>query len=312
MIKWMISKTIKDHQNIKNKKVREQYGVLAGIVGIINNFILFAMKIVIGFLVGSIAVISDAYNNLSDMGSSMVAIAGSKLSNQAPDEEHPYGHGRLEYVAALIVSFIILTVGIELIRNSIDKIINPTAIEPTLALYVILGFSILIKLWMYSYNRYIAKLIGSIINQATALDSINDVFITSAVFGSIFIGQLIRFPIDGIIGIVIALMIMYTGFKVAKDTVSVLLGNAPDPKLVKKIEAIVKNNPVVLNTHDLIVHDYGPGKSLASIHVEVLENMKLVEAHRIVDLMEQKVLKDLGVDIVIHIDPVKIEEHPKE
>jgi cation diffusion facilitator family transporter len=165
---------------------------------------------------------------------------------------------------------------------------------------------------MYSYNRYIAKLIGSIINQATALDSINDVFITSAVFGSIFIGQLIRFPIDGIIGIVIALMIMYTGFKVAKDTVSVLLGNAPDPKLVKKIEAIVKNNPVVLNTHDLIVHDYGPGKSLASIHVEVLENMKLVEAHRIVDLMEQKVLKDLGVDIVIHIDPVKIEEHPKE
>jgi len=312
MIKWMISKTIKDHQNIKNKKVREQYGVLAGIVGIINNFILFAMKIVIGFLVGSIAVISDAFNNLSDMGSSMVAIAGSKLSNQAPDEEHPYGHGRLEYVAALIVSFIILTVGIELIRNSIDKIINPTAIEPTLALYVILGFSILIKLWMYSYNRYIAKLIGSIINQATALDSINDVFITSAVFGSIFIGQLIRFPIDGIIGIVIALMIMYTGFKVAKDTVSVLLGNAPDPKLVKKIEAIVKNNPVVLNTHDLIVHDYGPGKSLASIHVEVLENMKLVEAHRIVDLMEQKVLKDLGVDIVIHIDPVKIEEHPKE
>ena len=308
----MISKTIKDHQNIKNKKVREQYGVLAGIVGIINNFILFAMKIVIGFLVGSIAVISDAFNNLSDMGSSMVAIAGSKLSNQAPDEEHPYGHGRLEYVAALIVSFIILTVGIELIRNSIDKIINPTAIEPTLALYVILGFSILIKLWMYSYNRYIAKLIGSIINQATALDSINDVFITSAVFGSIFIGQLIRFPIDGIIGIVIALMIMYTGFKVAKDTVSVLLGNAPDPKLVKKIEAIVKNNPVVLNTHDLIVHDYGPGKSLASIHVEVLENMKLVEAHRIVDLMEQKVLKDLGVDIVIHIDPVKIEEHPKE
>ncbi|HOI47531.1 MAG TPA: cation diffusion facilitator family transporter [Bacilli bacterium] len=306
MIKWIIKKTIPDYQNVTNKKVREHYGVLAGVLGILANFTLFAVKLVIGLIVNSIGVISDAFNNLSDMASSIVAVLGSKLSNKTPDEEHPYGHGRLEYIASLIVSMIIVIVGFELGKNSFDKIINPEVVVPSIALYIILGLAILLKLWMFSYNRYIAKKIKSKINKATSIDSLNDVFITSGVTIAIIIGQFTTLPVDGIMGMIIAIMIVWSGFSLVKDSASTLIGCAPDPKLVKKIEAIVTSHPMVIATHDIIVHDYGPGHSLASIHAEVSDQLSLIEAHRAVDEMEKKVLTDLGVDLVIHIDPVTI------
>jgi cation diffusion facilitator family transporter len=306
MIKWIIKKTIPQFEDVKSKKVRERYGVLAGVLGILANFTLFVMKVVIGFISSSIAVISDAFNNLSDMASSIIAVLGSKLSNRAPDKEHPYGHGRMEYIASMIVSMIIVIVGFELGKNSFEKIINPTDVTPSIALYIILGVSILIKLWMFSYNRYISKKINSKINRVTSIDSLNDVFVTSGVFLAVVIGRFTSLPIDGIMGMIIAIMIVWSGFTLVKDSASTLLGNAPDPKLVQKIETIVNSHSMVQGTHDLIVHDYGPGRSLASIHAEVSDQLSLVQAHHAIDEMEKKVLNDLGVDIVIHIDPVKV------
>jgi cation diffusion facilitator family transporter len=305
MIKWIIKKTIPHYEDVKSKKVRERYGVLAGVMGILANFTLFTMKLIIGLLSSSIAVISDAFNNLSDMASAIIAVLGSKLSNQAPDEEHPYGHGRMEYIASFLVSMIIIIVGFELGKNSFEKIINPTVVTPSIALYVILGVSILIKLWMFSYNRYISKQIKSKINRAASIDSLNDVYVTSGVLLAVVIGRFTTLPIDGIVGMIIAIMIVWSGFMLVKDSASTLLGNAPDPKLVKKIEAIVNSHSMVQGTHDLIVHDYGPGRSLASIRADVSDQLTLVEAHHAVDDMEKKVLKELGVDIVIHIDPIK-------
>jgi len=305
MIKWFIRRFIPDYEKTTDLTVRKRYGILAGVIGIGCNLLLFSTKLAFGLISASIAVISDAFNNLSDMGASLVAIVGSKISGSEPDKEHPYGHGRFEYIASLIVSFIIISVGIELARNSVDKIINPVVVKPSLVLYIILGASVLVKLWMFSYNTTISKAINSKINKATALDSLNDVGVTMAVFASVFFGGKVSFPLDGIVGLVVAGLIFYTGVKIAVDMMNVLIGHGPQPKLAQRIESIVTSEPIVIGTHDLIVHDYGPGKQIASIHAEVDETMKLIEAHGAIDRMEKKVMEELGVDLVIHIDPVK-------
>lgn len=304
MIKILIRKYIKNYESTKEKDVREAYGVLAGTLGIICNLLLFGLKLGIGLFMNSIAIISDAFNNLSDTGSSVVAIIGAKMSNKLPDKEHPFGHGRVEYVSALIVSFLIIMVGIELFRNSLDKLLKPEKVLFDLRLIMILMASIIIKIWMYSYNLYIGKKISSPINKATAYDSLNDVIATSAVVLSTIAGYFLDFPIDGFMGLCVSVLIVYTGFSLAKDTVNILLGQSPDPEMVEDIKRIVLSSEYIKGAHDLIIHDYGPGRIISSIHVEISDQENIIKAHSVIDKIEKKVLKELNIDLVIHIDPI--------
>lgn len=304
MIKIIIKKFIKDYQNVNDKFVRESYGVLSGVLGIICNMSLFILKLIIGLSINSIAVITDAFNNFTDLGSSLISIIGAKLSNRPPDSEHPYGHGRFEYIGALVVSFIIFSVGFQLLKSAFDKIINPEKVLLSPISIIILILSVTVKLWMFSYNNYIGKAINSSINKATAYDSLSDVIGTSAVIVTTIVGTFLDFPIDGIVGVIISLLILYTGFSIAKDTVNLILGSSPAPELVETINSLVSNGKHIIGAHDLIVHDYGPGRVIASIHAEVPDNANIVEVHSVIDELEEKIADDLGINIVIHMDPI--------
>lgn len=304
MIKLLIKLFIKNSDNIKDNNIREKYSLLCGILGIICNFILFSVKFIIGFISGSIAVISDAFNNFSDVGTSVISIIGAKLSNAHADKEHPFGHGRVEYISSLIVSFIIILVGFELFKSAIDKIINPVVVEINIPLIIILLLSILIKVWMFLYNRYAGKIINSKVLLATSQDSLNDVITTSAVVITAFIGMYIPFSIDGYVGALVSLFIMYSGFLISKDTISTLLGSPPDIETVENIEKIIMENENILGIHDLIVHDYGPGRIMASVHAEVSERCNLVQIHEAIDYIENYIEDKLGIHIVIHMDPI--------
>lgn len=312
MIKIIIKRWIKDYENVSDKNVREAYGVLAGILGIICNLVLFMSKLVLGLAINSIAVISDAFNNLTDLGSSAVSIIGAKLSNRPPDEDHPYGHGRSEYIASLVVAFIIFSVGFELLLSSYNKFIHPEKVVFNALSLLILIAAVLIKLWMFSYNLYIARKINSTINKANAYDSLSDVFATSLVIAAMLIGIFSSLPIDGAAGIVISLLILYSGFSVARDTVSLLLGSAPDPELVKKINDIVCSGKHVIGTHDLKVHDYGPSRVIASVHVEVPDYLNIVEVHSCIDTLEEEITDELGIDITVHMDPISTDNEKIE
>lgn len=308
MIKLIIKKTIKNYTDTQNKKVRESYGVLAGVLGIICNFILFCVKLVIGTLMNSIAITSDAMNNLSDMGSSVISIVSSKMSNQKPDKDHPFGHGRIEYVGSLIVSFIIILVGFELLRTSIDKIINPEIVSFNISLVIILALSVLIKFWMFSYNKYIAKTINSSLMDATAHDSLNDSISTGAVILSLFVGQFTALPIDAIMGLLVSAFIMVSGIKLAKEVIDVILGTPPSLETVKKISDIVLSGEGIVGIHDLIVHEYGPGRVFASVHAEVPDDVNIVKVHEVIDALEQRVQKELNFVLVIHMDPISVND----
>lgn len=304
MIKYLIKKTVKDYDRVSDRKVREAYLVVSGVLGILCNLILFITKLSIGLFINSIAVISDAFNNLTDLGSSLVSILGAKLSNRPADEDHPYGHGRFEYIAALVVAFIIFAVGFELLRSSYDKLVNPQQVTFSIWVMIILILTVLVKMWMYSYNTYIAKTINSSISKANAFDSLNDCLATGMVIISMVIGLYIDFPIDGLAGLVISLIILYAGFDIARETVNLLLGSAPDPTLVDKINELVCSGSCVVGTHDLEVHDYGPSRIIASIHAEVPDYMNIVEVHGTIDTLEKTVKTDLGINIIIHMDPI--------
>jgi len=308
MIKWLIKKSVKDYKSVEKPEVREAYGVLAGFLGIGCNISLFAVKLTLGLMMNSIAIISDAFNNLSDTGSSLVAVVGAKLSGREADLEHPYGHGRFEYVASLVISFIILLVGFELLKSSVSKILTPEPVSFNWILTFILILSVLVKAWMYSYNRYIGNLISSSVNHATAADSLNDVIATSAVILTTIVGNFIDFPLDGIAGTVVSCLVMMTGYNIAKDTVSLLLGMSPSEETVTQIYEIIESNEYIVGAHDLKVHDYGPGRKIASIHTELSDQTNIVRAHQIVDGLEKRVLKELGIDLVIHVDPIGEDE----
>lgn len=305
MIKPIIKRFIKDYKNTSDTYVREAYGVLAGILGIICNLVLFSVKMAVGLFIDSIAVISDAFNNLSDMGASLVGIFGAKLSNLPPDKEHPHGHGRSEYIASLVVSFIIFAVGLQILRSSVEKIIAPRSVLFSPISIAILFTSISIKLWMFSYNRYISRAINSGVNRAVARDSLNDAVATGAVIAGTVLERYVNFSIDGLLGVAISLMIIYTGFGIAKDSVDLLLGPSPDPELVDSIKSLVLKGKRIKGVHDLVVHDYGPGRVIASIHAEVSDTLDIVDIHSEIDEIERKVENQLGIDIVIHLDPVK-------
>ena len=307
MTKLLLRKFIGENPDTGNTEVRTKYSVFAGILGIICNLFLFAVKLGVGAAMSSIAIISDAFNNLSDTGSSAVAIIGAKLSAKKPDKEHPFGHGRIEYVSSLIVSFLIMLVGFELLKTSVSKIFNPQQVQLNTILVIILCISIPVKLWMYSYNRYIGRLTNSGILMATAKDCINDVIATSAVIFSSVIGKLISFPaLDGIVGTVVSFMIMYSGFKISLDTIGLLLGTAPEKEIIEAVRSIILAAPGVVGVHDLIVHDYGPGRILASVHAEVPDDCNVVEIHEVIDELEHKIERDLGIHIVVHMDPITV------
>jgi len=307
VIKLLVKLFIKDSENVTDKNVRVKYGVLGGAVGIACNLLLFVVKFIIGMMMNSIAIISESMNNLSDSGASIVAVVGTKLSNMRPDKEHPYGHGRIEYISSLIVSFIIMLVGFELMKSSYSKLISPEEIEINLVMMGILALSIPVKLWMYSYNRYLGKKVNLSVLLAASRDSINDVISTTAVIVTTLIGGYFNIPIlDGVVGIVVSFFVMYSGFGIARETVGVLLGGPPDKELVEGIEGLVLAGEGIVGVHDLVVHDYGPGRVMASVHAEVPDDSDIIRVHEVIDDIEKQAQKELDVELVIHMDPISV------
>lgn len=306
MVDLLAKKFIHDPENTSDRTVRQAYCVMGGIIGAFCNLLLFGLKLAIGTLMKSIAITSDAFNNLSDMGSCIVAIIGAKMANRLPDREHPFGHGRIEYVSALIVSFIILLVGFELLKSSADKIMHPEQVVFSAVMTVILAASVLVKLFMYFCYNNIAKKINSAVMKASAKDSVNDVISTSAVIAATVIGSFLPFHIDGFIGVVIAVYIMYSGVKMAKETIDLLLGTPPSKETIKTLSDIILSSEEIVGIHDLMVHDYGPGRVFASVHAEVPDDADAVHIHEIIDATERRVFLETGIQMVIHSDPITV------
>ncbi len=307
-MQFLIRLFIKDYEQIQNKKVREQYSVLSGIVGILCNLLLFATKLIIGFISGSMAILADAFNNLSDCGSSAVSIVGAKMSNRLPDKEHPFGHGRIEYVSSLIVSFLIILVGFELLKSSGQKIMRPSPVSLNPVQAALLLFAIAVKGWMFLYNRYIGKKINSTVLLATAKDSLNDCIATLATILSALCAGFTALPVDGIMGILVSLFIMYGGYGLAKDTIGILLGKPASEETVNQIAGYILNAEGITGMHDLIIHDYGPGRIMASVHAEVPDNIDVVAIHETIDDLENLILTQMGIHIVIHMDPISYDD----
>ena len=295
---------IKDKENTSSPEVRQAYGMLTGIVGIFLNICLFAGKFIAGTISSSISITADAFNNLSDAGSSFVTLIGFKLAGAKPDPDHPFGHGRIEYVSGLIVSGVILLMAFELIKNSVDKIIHPTEVEFSLLAMGILVASILVKIYMYFYNQQISKKIDSAAMKATAVDSLSDTLATTVVLIAAIVAKYTGLQVDGYCGVLVGLFIFYAGFSAAKDTLDPLLGQPAEPEFVERIEEIVNGYDMVLGIHDLVVHNYGPGRVFVTLHAEVPYTMNLLAAHDIIDIAEHRVAGQLHCGISIHMDPV--------
>ena len=299
---------IKGSDDISSPAVRKAYGMLCSIVGILLNILLFAGKYIAGTIAGSIAVTADAFNNLSDAGSSVITLLGFRMASKKPDPDHPFGHGRIEYLSGLAVSIIIIVVGVQLGLESIDKIRTPEAVDASLLPMLILVASICVKGYMFLYNRSIGRRINSPGMLATSMDSLTDSIATLVVLIGMLINRFTGVNIDGWAGAAVALFIIYSGFSAAKDTISPLLGSAPDPELVQRIVDIVMAYPEVLNVHDLIVHDYGPGRLMVSLHAEVPGNGDIYELHDAIDTAEYELQKELGCTAVIHMDPISTDD----
>lgn len=306
MTKLLISK-IKNKYDISSTIGREKVSTMSGWCGIICNAILCLIKFIIGTVTGSVSITADAFNNLSDAGSNVVTIAGAKLANKPVDKEHPFGHGRIEYVSALVVSFIILLMGFELGKNSVMKIIKPEEVGFSIVSLVVLILAICVKLWMAYFNNKLFKLTNNINLKAVCQDSLNDCIATGATILSLVISYLTGFyHIDGIVGLLVAGAIILSGIGILKDTLGPLLGQPPSPELVKRIEDIITDEAEIVGVHDLIVHDYGPGRIIASAHAEVPSNEDIVHIHDVIDNVEKKIQKELNIIICIHLDPIDI------
>lgn len=300
----LLSKLFIKSDNYKDSDVREKYGILCSIVGIILNVFLFAGKFTIGTIAGAISITADAFNNLSDAGSSFITLIGFKLAGQKPDPDHPFGHGRIEYISGMFVSVLILLMAYELIKSSISKIIHPELPEFSAVLVVVLLASIAVKLYMAYYNNSISKKIDSAAMGATAKDSLSDSIATTVVLLAAVIGYVWHLPIDGFCGLLVGLMILWAGISAMKDTVNPLLGQAPDPELVSEIERIVKCDDRILGIHDMVVHDYGPGRLMISLHAEVPYKEDILELHDLIDQIEFNLRGMLNCEPVIHMDPI--------
>lgn len=304
MINFIIKKCVKNYEKTEDGKVREAYGVVISTIGILCNVLLFIIKFLIGFIIGSVAITADSFNNLTDAGSSVISLIGFKMANKPADKEHPFGHGRIEYISAFIISIIILLLGLEFLKSSVEKIFHPEEVTFSAVSIVFLLLTIIIKLWMAYFNRKIGRKINSEAMLATAQDSINDVFITSATIISILITYFTGFAADGYAGVIVAAILLYTGYGIARDVLSRLLGESTPKKIKEEIISLIESYDGIVGAHDLIVHNYGPNKSMASIHAEVSADMSFIGAHKVIDRIEKEVGEKMGIILLIHMDPV--------
>lgn len=300
----LIHRFIKDHEDIENPKVRDKYGYLGGTMGILTNLLLAGAKFAIGRISNSISLIADAMNNLSDATSSIITIVGFKLASKPADKEHPFGHGRAEYISGLLISFIVLFIGVEFVKSSYERIMHPVKTEFQWIYLAVLLFSIVIKIWMGKFNKTIAKSINSSALQASSTEAFVDVIICICIIFSLILSRYTKLVVDGYIGLLVSMFILYSGYILIKDTLNPLLGEAPDPQLVKNIVSKVKEYNCIKGVHDLVIHNYGPRKILASIHADVPRDVSLEEIHKIVDKAEKEVSENLNVHLVIHLDPI--------
>ena len=308
MTDFLVKHFIKEYEHTEKVSVRTAYGVLASIVGIFCNILLFIVKFIVGLTVHSVSVMADAFNNLSDAGSSLISFVGVKIASKPADEEHPFGHGRMEYISALVVSFLVLEVGFTFLKDSIHKIKSPEILNFQMVSILILILSIGVKLWLGLFNRKLGRKIDSKVMIAMFTDSMGDVLTTSATILSLLFFHFTKINIDGFIGIGVALVVMWAGIGIAKDTLEPLLGEAVDPENYKRIKNFVESYDGIIGSHDLIVHNYGPNRSMASIHAEVPNNADITESHEIIDRIERDAIENLGIFLVVHMDPIEIED----
>ena len=305
MISLLSRLLIKNHKDYENPQVRQSYGMLCGLVGICLNILLFAGKYFAGTLSGSIAIVADSFNNLSDAGSSLVTLLGFRLAGKKPDPGHPYGHGRIEYISGFVVSFLILLMGFELAKSSMAKILHPEPMQAGWLPALILIASICVKVYMFLYNRAVGKKINSSAMTATATDSLSDSIATTVVLISMVIAHFFHINIDGYAGLLVALFILYAGYSAAKDTLAPLLGQAPDPDFVQHVTEIVMSHPEVIGIHDLVVHDYGPGRKMVTLHTEVDGKGDFFTLHDAIDNIERELTAECGCHATIHMDPIE-------
>ena len=308
MTKLILNKLKKKYGALTGSAARAAAGRLAGLVGIGCNVLLFAAKLAIGLLSGSVSITADAVNNLSDASGSLVTLLGFRLSEKPADADHPYGHARIEYLTGLGVAALILVIGVELAKSSLDKILHPSAVALSVPLVVVLVLSIAVKLWMALFNRTLGRGIGSTALEATAADSRNDVLSTAAVLLACVIGHITGLKIDGYMGMLVAVFILISGVGIAKQTISPLLGESADPELTRQIAQQVRQHPLVLGIHDLMVHDYGPGQKFATLHVEMDHREDPLVCHDLIDNIEREVFTQLGVHLTIHYDPIVVDD----
>lgn len=313
MTEFLVRHFVKNHEDVEKVSVRTAYGVLASVVGIFCNVLLFVVKGAVGFFLHSVSVMADAFNNLSDAGSSIVGLVGVRMAGKPADEEHPFGHGRIEYIAALVVSFLVVQVGFTFLKDSIRKIQNPEELKFQAVSVIILVLSIGVKLWMGMFDKKLGKKIDSKVMMAAATDAMGDVVTTTAAIASVLFFKITGINIDGIVGIGVSLVVMWAGIGIAKDTLEPLIGEAVAPEEYVRISRFVEKYEGIVGSHDLIVHNYGPGRSMASIHAEVPNDVDIEVSHEIVDRIERDAAKRLGIFLVIHMDPVETkDEHVLE
>ena len=305
---FLTEKFIKNHENISDEKTRNAYVYLGSIVGIICNLILSIIKITVGVVSGSVSVMADGFNNLSDTASSVITMVGIKLANRPADKEHPFGHGRMEYLSALIVAFMVMLVGVQFIKSSLDRIMNPVPITFELIPFILLLLSLIVKLWLSRFNKYVGEKINSSALKAASVDALGDVFTSSCVIISFIAAKFTALPIDGYVGLLVSVAILYAGYSLVKDTISPLIGEAPDEELVKAIKEGVLSYDNIIGVHDLIIHNYGVGKCMASIHAEIPSNIDLITIHDIIDTAEREISEKLNIYLVIHMDPMCIHD----
>lgn len=309
---FLVRRFIKNYQDTKNANVRTSVGKLSGIVGILNNLFLFVIKFLIGTIVHSVSIQADGVNNLTDAGSNIISILSFHLSNKPADKDHPFGHERTETIASLFVGILILVLGFETAKESISKVIHPGSIDFRIASVIILLISIMVKFWMYAYNKKLSKAYDSSLLEATALDSISDVCGTTAVLVSTLLSPVLHFNLDGYMGIVVSGIILYGAYGLLRDMINSLIGEAPDPELVHNIVDMIMAHPVILGVHDMMLHNYGPNKIFASAHVEVDSSKDIFETHDHIDNIEREVKKNMNIDLVLHMDPVKVNDPETE
>ena len=305
---FLVRRFIKNYQDTKDANVRTSIGKLSGIVGIFSNLFLFVIKFVIGTIVHSVSIQADGVNNLTDAGSNIISILSFHLANKPADKDHPFGHERTETIASLFVGILILVLGFETAKESISKVIHPGSIDFRIASVIILLISIIVKFWMYAYNKKLSKTYDSSLLEATALDSISDVCGTTAVLLSTLLSPVLHFNLDGYMGIVVSGIILYGAYGLLRDMINSLIGEAPDPELVHNIVDMIMAHPAILGVHDMMLHNYGPNKIFASAHVEVDSSKDIFETHDHIDNIEREVKENMNIDLVLHMDPVKVND----